>query len=219
MNSPMPGLDLGALSVFALVAEERSFTKAATRLGVSRSAVSHAMQVLEERLGIRLLARTTRAVGVTEAGQRLLARLAPALAEIGVALADVGQLRQAPAGVVRLIAPQIVLSTLLSPKLATFARRFPDVVLDITSEDDTRGDLVAGGFDAGIHLGEFLHRDMTAVRVTASSGRQSSPPPATSPHMRHPRRRGTSRLTAACSTAWAPAGPSTAGSSRGAASR
>ena len=166
MNSPIPGQDLGALSVFAVVADERSFTRAATRLGVSRSAVSHAMQVLEERLGLRLLARTTRAVGVTEAGQRLLARLGPALGDIGAALADIGQLRQSPAGVLRLIAPPIVLSTLLSPKLATFTRRFPDVVLDITSEDDTRGDLVAGRFDAGIHLGEFLHRDMTAVRVT-----------------------------------------------------
>ncbi len=79
MNSPIPGQDLGALSVFAVVAEARSFTKAATRLGVSRSAVSHAMQVLEERLGLRLLARTTRAVAVTEAGQRLLARLGGAV--------------------------------------------------------------------------------------------------------------------------------------------
>ena len=166
VNSPIPGQDLGALSVFAVVAEERSFTRAATRLGVSRSAVSHAMQVLEERLGLRLLARTTRAVAVTDAGQRLLARLGPALGDIGAALADIGQLRQTPAGVLRLIAPPIVLSTLLNPKLATFTRRFPDVVLDITSEDDTRGDLVAGRFDAGIHLGEFLHRDMTAVRVT-----------------------------------------------------
>src|SRR4030095_14259909 len=106
----MLGQDLGVLSVFAVVAEERSFTKAAVRLGVSRSAVSHSMQVLEERLGLRLLARTTRAVAVTEAGQRLLSRLGPALGDIGAALRDVGQLRQTPAGVVRLIAPPIVLS-------------------------------------------------------------------------------------------------------------
>jgi DNA-binding transcriptional LysR family regulator len=79
---------------------------------------------------------------------------------------DAGQLRQTPAGVVRLIAPPIVLSTLLSPKLAAFTRTYPDIVLDLTSEDDTRGNLVAGRYDAGIHLGEFLQRDMTAVRVT-----------------------------------------------------
>jgi DNA-binding transcriptional LysR family regulator len=162
----MTAQDLGILSVFAVIAEERSFTKAAVRLGVSRSAVSHSMHVLEERLGLRLLARTTRAVAMTEAGQRLLARLGPALGDIGAALLDVGQLRQSPAGVVRVIAPPIVLSTLLSPKLAAFTRTYPDIVLDITSEDDTRGDLVAGRYDAGIHLGEFLQRDMTAVRVT-----------------------------------------------------
>jgi len=162
----MLGEDLGVLSVFAVVAEERSFTKAAVRLGVSRSAVSHSIQSLEERLGLRLLARTTRAVAVTEAGQRLLSRLGPALEDIGAALLDAGQLRQTPAGVVRLIAPSIVLSTLLSPKLAAFTRTYPDIVLDLTSEDDTRGNLVAGRYDAGIHLGEFLQRDMTAVRVT-----------------------------------------------------
>jgi DNA-binding transcriptional LysR family regulator len=162
----MIGQELGALAVFAVVAEERSFTRAALRLGVSRSAVSHLMQALEERLGLRLLSRTTRAVAVTEPGQRLLARLGPALGDIGTALLEAGQLRHTPAGVIRLIAPPIVLSTLLSPKLAAFTRAYPDIVLDITSEDDTRGDLVAGRYDAGIHLGEFLHRDMTAVRVT-----------------------------------------------------
>jgi DNA-binding transcriptional LysR family regulator len=166
MNSPITAQELGALAVFAVVAEEHSFTRAAVRLAVSRSAISHSMQALEERLGLRLLSRTTRAVAVTEAGQRLLARLGPALGEIGTALLDVAQLRQTPAGVVRLIAPPIVLSTLLSPKLAAFTRSYPQIVLDITSEDDTRGDLVAGRYDAGIHLGEFLHRDMTAVRVT-----------------------------------------------------
>ena len=168
MNSPIPkpSQDLGALAMFAVVAEERSFTKAAVRLGVSRSAVSHAMQALEERLEVRLLARTTRAVAVTEPGERLLTKLAPALESIDAALLEVGELRDRPAGRIRLIAPPIVLSTLLSPKLAAFARAYPDVVLDITSEDDTRGDLVARRYDAGIHLGEFLHRDMTAVRVT-----------------------------------------------------
>ena len=162
----MLGDNLGALSAFAVVAEERSFTKAAVRLGVSRSAVSHLMQALEERLGLRLLARTTRTVAPTEAGERLLAQLRPALQGIAAAVSEVGRLRATPAGTVRLIAPPMVLATVLSPKLKRFARDYPDIVLDITSEDDTRGDLVAGRFDAGIHLGEFLQRDMVAVKVT-----------------------------------------------------
>jgi DNA-binding transcriptional LysR family regulator len=163
---PRLGQDLGGLAVFAVVAEEHSFTKAAVRLGLSRSAVSHAMRTLEERLGIRLVARTTRAVSVTEAGQRLLTRLGPALEGIDAALLDLGQLRDRPAGRIRLIAPPIVLTTLLSPKLAAFTGTYPDIVLDVTSEDDNRIDLVAHRYDAGIHLGEFLQRDMTAVRVT-----------------------------------------------------
>jgi DNA-binding transcriptional LysR family regulator len=166
MDSPIPAEELSVLSAFAVVAEERSFTKAAIRLGVSRSAVSHSMRALEQRLGLRLLARTTRTVAPTEAGERLLRQLRPALLDITAALADIGRLRERPAGVVRLIAPPIVLRTILGPKLAKFAREYPDVELDITSVDDTRRDLVAGRFDAGIHLGEFLQRDMVAVKVT-----------------------------------------------------
>jgi DNA-binding transcriptional LysR family regulator len=166
MNSPILRDELTVLAAFALVANERSFTKAAVKLGVSRSAISHSIRTLEERLGLRLLARTTRAVAPTDTGERLLAQLGPALLDIEAALTDVGRFREKPAGVVRLIAPPIVLATLLSPKLAKFARDYPDVVLDLTSEDDVRRDLVAGRFDAGIHLGEFLQRDMVAVKVT-----------------------------------------------------
>jgi DNA-binding transcriptional LysR family regulator len=166
MNSPILRDELTVLAAFAVVADERSFTKAAVKLGVSRSAISHSIRTLEERLGLRLLARTTRAVAPTDAGERLLAQLGPALHDIEAALTDVGRLRERPAGVVRLIAPPIVLATLLGPKLANFAREYPDVVLDLVSEDDVRRDLVAGRFDAGIHLGEFLQRDMVAVRVT-----------------------------------------------------
>jgi DNA-binding transcriptional LysR family regulator len=166
VHLPIVGDELGLLSTFAVVADERSFTRAALRLGVSRPAVSHSVRVLEERLGLRLLARTTRSVAATDAGERLLQQLRPALQGIGAALSDVGRLRDTPAGVIRLIAPPIVLMTLLSPRLAAFARDCPDVTLDVTAEDDTRGDLVAGGFDAGIHLGEFIQRDMIAVRVT-----------------------------------------------------
>jgi DNA-binding transcriptional LysR family regulator len=163
----MPRDDLSSLAVFAVVADERSFTKAAARLGVSTSAVSHSMRSLEERLGVRLLARTTRTVAPTEAGQRLLAQLRPALDEVEAALTEVGRFRDKPAGIVRLIAPPIAIAMAVSPKLARFARDCPDVVLDITAEDDIGRDLVAGRFDAGIHLGEFLQRDMVAVKVTS----------------------------------------------------
>jgi DNA-binding transcriptional LysR family regulator len=158
--------ELSVLAAFAVVADERSFTKAAVRLGISTSAISHSIRGLEERLGVRLLARTTRTVAPTDAGQRLLAQLRPALDGIEVALTEVGHLRETPAGVVRLIAPPVAIALALSPKLAQFARDYPDVVLDITTEDDSRRDLVAGRFDAGIHLGEFLQRDMVAVKVT-----------------------------------------------------
>jgi DNA-binding transcriptional LysR family regulator len=162
----MPRDDMSVLAAFAAVADERSFTRAAVRLGVSTSAMSHSIRGLEERLGVRLLARTTRTVAPTDAGQRLLAQLRPALENIDGALAEVGRLRAKPAGVVRLIAPPIAIVMAMSPKLAKFTRDYPDVVLDITTEDDSRRDLVAGRFDAGIHLGEFVQRDMVAVKVT-----------------------------------------------------
>ena len=166
MDSPIPGSELALLAAFAVVADERSFTKAAVRLGVSRSALSHSMRVLEERLGLRLLARTTRTVAPTGAGERLLAQMRPALRDIQAALTEVGQLRAKPAGTIRLIAPPIAVATIVSPKLATFVRDYPEVVLDLTAEDNYGRDLVAGNFDAGIHLGEFIQRDMVAVRVT-----------------------------------------------------
>jgi len=158
--------DLGVLAAFAVVAEERSFTKAARRLAVSTSAVSHSIRGLEERLGTRLLARTTRSVAPTEAGERLLAHLRPALGEIESAVAELAQLRERPAGVVRIIAPPIAVAMTLGPKLAKFTRDHPEVVLDVTTEDDVHRDLVAGRFDAGIHLGEFVQKDMVAVKVT-----------------------------------------------------
>ena len=166
MDSPILRDELSVLAAFAAVADERSFTRAAVKLGVSRSAVSHSLRVLEARLGLRLLARTTRSVAPTEAGERLLAQLRPALHDIQAALTEVGQLRAKPAGTIRLIAPPIAIATVVSPKLAEFARDTPEVVLDITAEDDSGRDLVAGNFDAGIHLGEFVQRDMVAVRVT-----------------------------------------------------
>src|SRR5437867_5019999 len=156
---------LSALSAFLVVAEERSFTKAARRLEVSASALSHALRRLEERIGVRLLARTTRSVTPTEAGEQLIACLRPALGDIRGALDQVAAFRDRPGGRVRLLVPRLAVMTLLAPKLGLFARSFPDVVLDVTT-DDSRIDLVAAGFDAGIHFGEFIQQDMVAVRVS-----------------------------------------------------
>lgn len=157
--------ELSVLSAFLVVAEERSFTRAAKRLGVSQSALSHAMRGLEEQIGVRLLARTTRSVAPTEAGEQVLAHLRPALADIRGALEGISGLRDKPAGRVRLLVPRFAAMTVLAPKLGQFARDYPDVVLDITT-DDSRVDLVAAGFDAGIQFGEFIQQDMMAVRVS-----------------------------------------------------
>lgn len=157
--------DLSILAAFLAVAEERSFTQAGKRLGVSPSAMSHAIRGLEENVGVRLLSRTTRSVAPTEAGERLLSRLRPGLADIQEALDQVSELRDKPAGRVRLLVPRLAGTTVLGPKLAKFTRDYPDVVLDITT-DDSRLDIVAGGFDAGIHFGEYIQNDMIAVRVS-----------------------------------------------------
>jgi DNA-binding transcriptional LysR family regulator len=158
--------ELSVLSALLAVAEERSFTRAAKRLGVSPSALSHAIRGLEERLGVRLLARTTRSVAPTEAGEQFLARLAPALADVQGALDQVAGLRDKPAGRVRLVASRLAARMVLAPNLGQFARDYPDVLLDITTTEESRVDLVSAGFDAGIHLGEFIERDMLAVRVS-----------------------------------------------------
>jgi DNA-binding transcriptional LysR family regulator len=157
--------ELSVLSAFLTVAEERSFTRAAKRLGVSTSALSHAMRGLEERFGVRLLARTTRSVAPTDAGEQLIARLRPALGDIRGALDLISGLRDRPAGLVRLVVSPLATTTVLAPKLGQFARDYPDIVLDVTT-DENRVDLVAARFDAGIHLGEFIERDMLAVRVS-----------------------------------------------------
>ncbi len=157
--------DLNILAAFLAIGEERSFTKAGKRLGVSPSAMSHAVRGLEETLGVRLLSRTTRSVAPTEAGEQLLARLRPAFTDVQNALDQLSGLRDKPAGRVRLLVPRLARTTVLGPKLANFTRSYPDVVLDITA-DDSRVDIVAGGFDAGIHYGEYIQKDMIAVRVS-----------------------------------------------------
>jgi len=157
--------DLSILASFLAVAEERSFTRAAKRLGVSPSAVSHAIRGLEENMGVRLLSRTTRSVAPTGAGEQLLARLRPALGDINEALEQMSCSRDKPAGRVRLLVPRLAATTVLGPKLAPLAGDYPDLVLDVTAAD-SRMDIVAGGFDAGIHYGEYIQKDMIAVRVS-----------------------------------------------------
>lgn len=162
----MVGDELNVLSAFLAVAEEKSFTRAAKRLGVSTSALSHAMRGLEERIGVRLLARTTRSVSPTEAGEQLIEHLSPALGDIRGALERISGLRDTPAGRVRLLVSPLAAKMVLGPKLGQFARQYPDVALDVTTTAESRVDIVAAGFDAGIHLGEFIERDMVAVRVS-----------------------------------------------------
>ena len=157
--------ELSELSAFAAVAEERSFTRAAIRLGVSPSALSHSIRGLEKNLGIQLLARTTRSVSATSAGTALLAELSPALERINLAVAETRKQREKPAGRIRLIIPRAAIDLVLMPKLTRFVRNFPDITLEVTNSSDPV-DLVAGEFDAGIQIGEFIHRDMIAVPVT-----------------------------------------------------
>jgi DNA-binding transcriptional LysR family regulator len=157
--------DLSALSMFLAVAEERSFTKAARRLGITPSAVSHAMRDLEEEIGVRLLSRTTRSVAPTVPGEHLLNRVQPAFTEIREALGQVSRSRNKPAGRVRLLAPRLAVKTVLAGTIGRFVRDYPDITLEVTT-DDSRMDIVAGGFDAGIHFGEYIQKDMIAVRVS-----------------------------------------------------
>src|SRR5512145_3276118 len=143
--------EFSVLAAFVAVAEDRSFTKASKRLGVTSSALSHAIRGLEERLGVRLLARTTRSVAPTEAGDQLLTGVRPAFGDIQQALSRVSGFRDRPAGRVRLLLPRSAAMIAVVPKLAQFARDYPDVVLEITT-DNSRVDLVSGGYDAGIEI-------------------------------------------------------------------
>ncbi|MDN2700435.1 LysR family transcriptional regulator [Janthinobacterium sp. SUN100] len=158
--------DLNELTAFAAVARLRSFRKAALERGVSASALSHALRTLEERLGVRLLNRTTRSVTPTEAGQLLLARLAPAMREIDDALLDLSALQDVPAGKLRLNVPRPAARLLLAPMLASFVARYPRVQVEVVT-DDGMIDIVRDGFDAGIRFGEQVAADMIAVPVGA----------------------------------------------------
>ncbi len=153
---------LSQLAVFAAVADHGSFRAAAKDLAIAPSAVSQAVAQLETALGITLLSRTTRSVHLTEAGQKLLTELAPALGNIDTALQTVQDMRDAPAGTVKVSTPRSAAHIFLAPKFKSFGEAYPDIVLDIHIEDQFV-DIVAAGFDAGIRLGESLAKDMIAV--------------------------------------------------------
>lgn len=156
--------DLVDLNAFMTVAEEQNFTRAAARLGVSQSALSHTIRRLEERLGVRLLTRTTRSVAPTEAGLRLLDTLAPALNGIAAQLAALGELRDKPTGTIRITASEHAAQTVLWPVLTKLLPNYPDVHVEISLDSGLR-DIVAERFDAGVRLGEALAKDMIATRI------------------------------------------------------
>jgi DNA-binding transcriptional LysR family regulator len=155
---------LDDLRAFVAVGRERSFTKAAAKLGVSQSALSHTIRALEERLAVRLLTRTTRSVAPTEAGERLLRSIAPRLDEIEHELAAVGELRKKPAGTIRITATEYATDAILLPKLAKLLREYPDIKVEIII-DYGLTDIVAERYDAGVRNGEQVAKDMIAVRI------------------------------------------------------
>lgn len=156
--------DLADLATFAVVAEEASFTRAAARLGLSQSALSHAMRKLEERLGLRLLTRTTRRVSTTEAGERLLSTLRPAIDTIDQQLNELSELRDTPSGNIRITASEHAAQMILWPVIDRFLQHYPDVQIELAT-DYALTDIVAERFDAGVRLGEQVARDMIAVRI------------------------------------------------------
>lgn len=156
---------LDGVEAFLRVAARSSFRQAASDLGITASAVSQAIRALEARMGIALFTRTTRSVGLTEAGQRFLERTRPAFDEIVAATGEARGLAGRPSGLLRLAAPPSVVPVVLQPVLASFAEAYPDVVVEIVTSEELV-DLARDGFDAGIRLGEFIAADMVAVRLT-----------------------------------------------------
>jgi DNA-binding transcriptional LysR family regulator len=155
---------LDDLLAFVAVGQERSFTRAAAKLGVSQSALSHTVRGLEARLGVRLLTRTTRSVSPTEAGERLLGTLTPRFEEIEAELAAVTELREKPAGTIRITATENATETVLLPRLAPLLREYPDIKVEIII-DYGLTDIVAHRYDAGVRSGEQVAKGMIAVRI------------------------------------------------------
>jgi DNA-binding transcriptional LysR family regulator len=156
--------ELNDLLAFAAVARERSFTRAAARLGMSPSALSHAMRNLEERLGVRLLARTTRSVAPTEAGEQLLASIDPAFREIESGLEALAEWREQPSGSIRITTFAYAAEMVLAPRLPQFLIDHRDIRVEVAIENGLT-DIVAAGFDAGIRFGETIEKDMIAIRI------------------------------------------------------
>jgi DNA-binding transcriptional LysR family regulator len=160
----MARIDLNNLATFILVARERSFTRAAAQLGVSQSALSHAIRGLEEKLGIRLLTRTTRGVSATEAGARLLANISPYYEGIETELAALSDLKEKPVGTFRISAHDHAASTVLWPRLSKLLPAYPELKIEITISYGLI-DIVAERYDAGVRLGDQVAKDMIAVRI------------------------------------------------------
>ncbi len=160
----MRGSDHAELRAFAAVVDHGGFARAAKHLGLSPSALSQTIRALEERVGVRLLNRTTRSVALSQAGERFLARLRPAFAELDAAVADLRALRDVPAGILRLNSTRIAAVHHIAPLAAPFLAAHPEVTLDLVV-DDRLVDIVAGQYDAGIRLGEMVEKDMVAVQL------------------------------------------------------
>jgi DNA-binding transcriptional LysR family regulator len=160
----MPRHNVNDLLAFLAVARERSFTRAAAQLGISQSALSHTIRGLEERLGLRLLTRTTRRVAPTEAGERLVRTAGPKFEEIDAALTALSELRERPAGTIRITAGEHAAEAILWPTLAKLLPRYPDIKVELTI-DQGLTDIVAARYDAGVRLGEQVAKDMIAVRI------------------------------------------------------
>ncbi|KWV59007.1 transcriptional regulator [Bradyrhizobium macuxiense] len=156
---------LDGVEAFLSVAQHRSFRRAAAELGVTPSAISQAVRALESRVGAVLFIRTTRSVGLTEAGERFLARARPAFEELIAASGAARELGQKPAGLLRLTVPRSVVPILLEPLIASFCRAFPEIEVELAASEELV-DLAAEGFDAGIRMGQFIDPDMVAVRLT-----------------------------------------------------
>ena len=166
LETTMSRENVNDLYLFLAVADERSFTRAAARLGMSQSALSHAVRALEARLGVQLLSRTTRSVSPTDAGERLLKNVAPRLAEIDAELTAVSDLGDKPAGTIRITAIDHVIDQVLWPRLAGVLEQYPDVHVEISS-DYRLVDVAAERFDIGVRYGDQVEKDMVAVRLTS----------------------------------------------------
>lgn len=162
----MHGSEFSELRAFVAVAERRSFSRAAGQLGLGASTISQTVRALEERLGVRLFNRTTRSVSLTDAGERLLARVRPAITELAAAVEDLNDFRDTPTGTLRLNISSVAAQTVLAPALRKFLAAYPAISLDVTVDDD-ESDIVGGRFDAGIRIGRRIAGDMQMLRVSA----------------------------------------------------